>query len=154
MEGFLVCAGLLGSLLIFFGFILAMRWIGHKETMTMIEKGLMRPPKARRNSKAALVWGILLAAIGIALTVGMWPLGNLVDPDRAYFLGFGPWMVIGLLPLFFGLALVLIHVLTYKEEKDEPAIYFNPNLPTPQENDLESVLDAPLKDALEEIDQD
>jgi len=154
MEGFLVCAGLLGSLLIFFGFILLMRWISYKETMTMIEKGLVRPPKkARRNGKGALVWGILLAAVGVALTIGLWPLGNLVDPGRTYPMGFGPWMVIGLLPLFFGLALILIHVLTYKEEKDEPAYFFNPNLVTPQEQVVDASVEEEIAGDQEELNQ-
>jgi hypothetical protein len=39
--------------------------------------------------------------------------------------GFGPWMLAGLLPMFFGLALILIHVLTRepqsKNDGDGPA---------------------------------
>jgi sterol desaturase/sphingolipid hydroxylase (fatty acid hydroxylase superfamily) len=111
-DGIFACAGALGFVVIVFAFIIVLRFINYKETMNLAEKGLMRPQPARRDrdGKDTLRWGIILAAVGLALILGMWPLGSLMHMDLPF--GFGPWMVIGLLPLFFGLGLVLIYVLT------------------------------------------
>jgi sterol desaturase/sphingolipid hydroxylase (fatty acid hydroxylase superfamily) len=117
-DGIFACVGALGFVVIVLAFIIVLRYINYKETMNLAEKGLARPQPARRNSdgKDTLRWGIILAAIGLALILGMWPLGSLMHMDLP--LGFGPWMVIGLLPLFFGLGLVLIYVLTSGGKKD------------------------------------
>jgi hypothetical protein len=49
------------------------------------------------------------------LTLGLWS----IDWERTrYPFGFGPWMIAGLLPLFVGLALILIYVLT-QEPRDK-----------------------------------
>ncbi len=127
MDNTVLCAGSLGFFFLLFAFILAMRYLNFRETMTLAEKGLVRPPRETprpRNggNKAVLVWGIILAAIGLALMLGLWPLG-FTSVGRSFPLGFGPWMLFGLLPLFFGLGLVLIYVLTQSgsEKRSEPA---------------------------------
>jgi hypothetical protein len=117
MEEFTVCLGSIASLLIFLGFIYAMRYLNYKETMQLAEKGLVKPTRANGGSKTALIWGVLITAVGLALLVGLWPLGMIIDTSIPF--GFGPWMLAGLIPTFFGLALVLIHVLTREEKEDE-----------------------------------
>jgi hypothetical protein len=106
-----VCLGILGFFVILFAFVLLLRYMNYRETLALAEKGLVRPPRERSTGRATLVWGVLIGAVGLALTLGLWPLG-LAGFGRHYPLGFGPWMLVGLVPLFFGLALVLIYVLT------------------------------------------
>lgn len=119
MNGFLACAGSITIIFLFLAFIYAMRYLSYRETLQLAEKGLVKPTRANGNGKGALIWGIIITAIGLALTIGMLPLGFLLHTDIPF--GFGPWMLTGLLPTFFGLALVLIHVLTREPQpKDEP----------------------------------
>jgi len=116
-EGFLICAGVNMMLVIFLGFIYAMRFLSYKETMQLAEKGLVKPLRSN-GSKATLIWGIIITAIGLALMIGLWPLGLMINANIPF--GFGPWMLTGLIPTFFGLALVLVYVLTHEPHpKDE-----------------------------------
>ena len=115
---FIACLGSVTTLLIFLGFIYAMRYLNYKETMQLAEKGLVKPSRANGGGKTALIWGIIITAIGLALIIGLWPLGAIISLNVPF--GFGPWMLTGLLPTFFGLALVLIYVLTREPQpKDE-----------------------------------
>src|SRR5689334_1084470 len=116
MNGFLACAGTITMLFLFLAFIYAMRYLSYKETLQLAEKGLVKPSRTNGNGKGALIWGIIITALGLALSVGLLPVGAMVGTEAPF--GFGPWMLIGLIPTFFGLALVLIHVLT-REEKEE-----------------------------------
>ena len=92
-----------------------LRYIHYRETRALAEKGLIRSQK-QSDGKDTLRWGIVITAVGLALCVGLWPLGFLPGADR-YPLGLGPWMLVGILPTFFGLALILIYVLTYDRQK-------------------------------------
>ena len=56
--------------------------------------------------------------IGMALCVGLYPIGFVGGGSR-FPLGFGPWMLAGLIPTFFGLGLILIYVLTREDRKSE-----------------------------------
>ena len=96
----------IGFPLIIFGFIALMRFISYRETLALAEKGLVRPTRERSNGLGALRWGIMIASIGLALIVGLFPFG-------------GPVLLVGLIPTFFGLGLVLIYVLTRKAENKE-----------------------------------
>jgi hypothetical protein len=58
---------------------------------------------------------MVLTALGIALTIGLYPLGLLSNTVSNYPLGLGPWILTGLIPLFLGLSLILIHLLTKKD---------------------------------------
>lgn len=118
MSDIIPCVGGLGFVGLVFGFILLMRFMAFKETLALAEKGLVKPARNGSNGKGALVWGIIITAIGLATTIGMWPLGMLLGTDLPF--GFGPWMLAGLLPTFFGVALILIYVLTREDKKDEP----------------------------------
>lgn len=124
LEGFFPCASIIGFFGLMFGLMAFMRYLAYRETLALAEKGLVRPDRARGNGKDTLRWGIVLTAIGLALCVGLYPIG-FVSGNRGDFpLGFGPWLLAGLLPMFFGLGLVLIYVLTREEKekglKDEP----------------------------------
>jgi len=100
-----------------FAFFAFLRYLRYKETITLAERGLLRPERLR-NGRDTLKWGIVITAVGTAFTCGLWPLGFIGNgPD--FPLGFGPWMVVGLLPMFFGLALIVIH----KVNKSEAAAY-------------------------------
>ena len=119
MTELIFCAGFIAFFVVLFGFLLLLRYFNYRETVLLAEKGLVKPRRERNGSgKATLVWGILIAAMGLALTLGLWPLG-LTGSGSRFPLGFGPWMLIGLLPLFFGLALILIYVLTPEEKKPQ-----------------------------------
>jgi preprotein translocase subunit SecG len=119
MEGFTIICGstiFFGVLfLIIFGFFAYLRYLRHKETVAMIEKGILQAPPPS-NGKATLAWGIVITALGIALCAGLYPVGWLVTPNE-FPLNFGPWMLVGLIPSFFGLALILIYILTHSREK-------------------------------------
>src|SRR5512142_375847 len=109
----LACTGFLGFFLIVFGFFAFWRYLQYREVVALAEKGLVRPAPAVGNGSAALRWGIVIAALGLALSIGFYPLEFIIEPpSRMFPLHFGPWMLMGLVPLFFGLALVLIHVVT------------------------------------------
>jgi hypothetical protein len=115
-EIFVVC-GSLGFFIILFGFIAVMRYLSYRETLALAEKGLVRPERARGDGKGSLRWGVIITAVGVALCLGLWPIGLV---GRSTFpLGFGPWMLAGLIPTFFGLALILIYVLTREEKRED-----------------------------------
>jgi preprotein translocase subunit SecG len=117
MNEIIPCAGSIVMIFLFLGFILVMRYLNYRETMELAEKGLVKPARANGNGKAALIWGIIITFVGLALMIGLLPLGALINTNAPF--GFGPWMLIGLIPTFFGLALVLIHVLTREEKEDK-----------------------------------
>jgi hypothetical protein len=120
MEGLIPCAGTLGLFVIVFGFIVVMRYLRYRETLALAEKGLVRPERGGGNGKDTLRWGIAITAVGLALSIGIYPIGFWVDTGAEMPLHFGPWMLIGLIPMFFGLGLVLIYLLT-RDEQTPPA---------------------------------
>lgn len=114
-----VCMVTLVFLGIPFGFAAYVRHLRHKEIIELAERGLVKVPEIR-NGKDSLRWGIVFTALGLALCLGIYPFGFVVRSD--YPLEFGPWMLIGLLPTFFGLALITIYLVTReKEDKEETA---------------------------------
>jgi hypothetical protein len=122
---YIVCGSTLffGTLfLIVFGFFAYLRYLRHKETIAMIEKGIMHAPLPG-NGKSTLTWGIAITALGLALCAGLYPLGWLIT-GGGFPLNFGPWMLVGLMPTSFGLALILIYLVTHAREskKKEPEI--------------------------------
>lgn len=119
MEIMWICVSVVSVLIVIFAFILVMRYLSYRETLALAEKGLVRSDRQRSDGKATLRWGVIIAAVGAALCLGLWPLGISGYGASRYPLGFGPWMLFGLLPLFFGLALVLIYILTRDKNKPE-----------------------------------
>lgn len=111
MTDIVFCSGAVAALAVIFGFFAFLRYMNYKETVTLAEKGLTRPEG--RTRKGLLRWGIFIAALGLALTIGLFFVGS--GAGTNYPLGLGPWMLAGLVPLFLGLALMLIHYLNQKD---------------------------------------
>jgi len=112
------CCGIM-FFIVLFGFLAVWRYLQYRETIALAEKGLLKPgtmQESHTNGKASLRWGVVIASLGVALTVGMWPMGIYSD----YPLGLGPWMIGAFIPLFFGLGLILIHILSKNENKSGP----------------------------------
>lgn len=107
----------LGALALFLGFILLLRFLEHRERMTMIEHGLLDEgdgdrPRSRRGS-ALLRGGLITAMVGLAVTVGLYTLGYLLPPPFSAVPGrLGPWLLPGLIPLAVGVALVASYYLS------------------------------------------
>ena len=98
-----------------FGYLALRRYLEYKETVALAAQGLVKP-RPPNDGKDTLRWGIASAAIGLALVLGLWPLGAAIGGLGRFPLGLGPWMLLGLLPLFFGLGLVLIYLITRPDE--------------------------------------
>jgi hypothetical protein len=111
MNGLIPCLGLIGALAIIFGFLAFLRYMNYKETIALAEKGLPRPEQ--KTSSGLLRWGILITALGLALSLALYPIGFSAGDN--YPLHLGPWMLGGFVPLFLGLGLVLLHFLTQKD---------------------------------------
>ena len=111
MNAIFPCLGVFGSLAIIFGFLAFLRYMNYKETITLAEKGLTKPES--KSNKNLLRWGILVTALGFALTIGLYTIG--FDTANTYPLHLGPWMLGGFVPLFLGIGLTLLHYLTGKE---------------------------------------
>jgi hypothetical protein len=105
MDDLVPCLGVIGTLIVILGSILLMRYITYKETLALAEKGLSLSEPAT-GSKGFLRWGIVLTALGVALTIGLYPLG-LSNTGSNYPLGLGPWILAGLIPLFLGLSVFI-----------------------------------------------
>lgn len=113
MEALIPCLGVVAILAIIFGFLAFMRYMSYKETIALAEKGLTKPEAKPTSRKSLLRWGIIVTAIGFALTLGLYTIG--FDSGDNYPLHLGPWMLGGFVPLFLGIGLILIHYLTEKE---------------------------------------
>ena len=110
MSDIFPCLGIVGSLTVIFGFLAFLRYMNYRETLALAEKGLSKPET--HTGKGFLRWGILITALGFALTVGLYLIG--FSSADAYPLHLGPWMLGGFVPLFLGIGLILIHALTEK----------------------------------------
>jgi hypothetical protein len=117
-AGIFITVGTLGLFFLTFIFIVVMRFIGYRETLHLAEKGLVRPDRTTGgNGKDTLRWGIIITAVGLALCLGLYPIGLL--PGSPFPLGIGPWMIAGFMPTFFGLGMILIYVLTHEDKDDK-----------------------------------
>src|SRR5215208_5410509 len=108
---FVPCISIVAVLSIIFGFLAFLRYMKYKETIALAEKGLTAPES--KSNRPLLRWGIILTALGLALTLGLYLFG--FDFSNIYPLHLGPWMLGGFVPLFLGLGLVLLHYLSEKE---------------------------------------
>ena len=98
MKETALCVIPIAFLVAIFGTIVVLRWFKHREIMAMVEKGVLPEQYARYSGASAspqgrglMGWGIALAALGLALMAGLWPLGLARAGVRApYPLGFGP----------------------------------------------------------------
>ena len=108
---FVPCISIVSVLLVVLGFLAFLRYMSYRETIALAEKGLTRPES--KANKPLLRWGIVVAALGLALTIGLYFFG--FDSTDIYPLHLGPWMLGGFVPLFLGLGLILLHYLVEKE---------------------------------------
>lgn len=146
MEGELALCLPAAFLIVIFGTIIVLRWFKHREIMAMVEKGVLPEQYAQytsasrgQRSRGMMGWGIAVTALGLALMAGLWPLGFArMGAEGPYPLRFGPWMLFGLIPLFIGLALLIIYFVTRKEEKEEMAA---PDTPEPLEGSVDVIGD-------------
>ena len=114
MADLVPCVSIVSILIVIFGFIAFMRYMNYRETLALAEKGLTRPERLEAKSNQGLLrWGIIVTALGIALSLGLYFVG--FDSAENYPFHLGPWMLGGFVPLFLGLGLILSHFLTQKE---------------------------------------
>jgi hypothetical protein len=127
----MLALGWLLVLVVFLSFLALLRYLDHRERMAMILRGIT-PPDKRRNRlprptlvrrAGVLQGGLITAMVGLALTIGLYPLGYILPPSLVAPHHLGPWLLAGLIPLAVGAALILGHYLT----PGRPL-----NLPTPQ----------------------
>jgi MFS family permease len=138
-----ILAGWLIALAIFFGFIVLLRYLQHRENMAMISSG-MRPNtnvmNRQRRSRGMLRAGLIIALVGFALTIGLYPIGFISTPLFAQFpWHLGPWLLPGLIPLGVGVALIT----SYYLERDTLPVDTDNKLPDPK------VKEATEEDTLE-----
>ena len=104
-----------GALALFLACIVFVRYLDHRERMSMIERGLIPParsPLHPRRGSALLRGGLITAAVGIAVTIGLYTLGYLLPAPFSAMPGrFGPWLLPGLFPTAVGLALIASYYL-------------------------------------------
>jgi hypothetical protein len=111
LSDFVPVFAVIGILILVLGFIVVMRYIGYKENLFFAEKGISRPEV--KSVPGALRWGIIATSVGLALTLGLF-FANFRSAEL-YPLHLGPWMLGGLVPLFLGIGLILIHYLNKTE---------------------------------------
>jgi ABC-type Fe3+ transport system permease subunit len=102
---------IVGSIIVFvvvFGFAAYTRYLQHKETMALAEKGLLPEKDPQDKSKNILRWGVIFSIVGAILVLIMIPFA---------WNNYWTLFLLGLLPLALGLGLTLIYVFT----QDDPA---------------------------------
>ncbi len=113
----IACLGFTFFFALLFSTLLLLRWFRHKETLAMIERGLLPASAARpRNGKATLAWGIGITVFGLALLGGSWPFSFLwatVGGPR------GALLLPGLIVLFIGVALLIVYFASRPEPAEE-----------------------------------
>ena len=114
-----VLLGWLLALAIFLGFIVLLRYLQHRERMALITHGI-NPDSIRkqRRNRGLLRAGLITMMVGLALTIGLYPIGFLLpNVVAAAPLHLGPWLLPGLIPLAVGAALTI----SYYLEQNTPA---------------------------------
>jgi hypothetical protein len=118
-EGLFMAVTIITLFAIPFAVFAFVRYLRYKETIALAERGLLRPERPRRN-RDTLRWGIVIMMLGVGMSCGLWPLGFMASWSGGTLpFGIGPWMVLGFLPFFFGLALVIIHWVSKREDAAE-----------------------------------
>jgi len=111
---FVPCISIVSVLLVIFGFLAFLRYMNYRETLALAEKGVTRPERLEaKNSTGFLRWGVIVTALGLALSIGLYFIG--FGTGDNYPLHLGPWMLGGFVPLFLGLGLILLHFLIQKD---------------------------------------
>jgi hypothetical protein len=138
-----VLLGWLIALAIFFGFIVLLRYLHHRERMALITHGI-NPDilRKQRRSQGLLRAGLITGMVGLTLTIGLYPIGFILPPiftTTPFHLG--PWLLPGLIPLGVGVALIISY---YLEQTTQPV---NNEETREKERDKEKVIS--IKDHLE-----
>ncbi len=124
----LILLGWLMVLAIFFGFIVLLRYLHHKERMALITQGIhpnsprTEDPRRLLRSRRMLRAGLIIAMVGLSLTVGLYPIGFFLPPSLAAAtpLHLGPWLLPGLIPLGVGVALIVSYYLEQNTQSTQP----------------------------------
>jgi hypothetical protein len=107
----------LGTLALFLVGIVFVRYLEHRERMTMIEHGIVPeafggPSQRARRGSGLLRGGLITAMVGVAVTIGLYNLGYLLPaPFNAVPGQLGPWLLPGLIPTAVGIALIASYYL-------------------------------------------
>lgn len=106
-----------------FAFFAYVRYLRYKETIALAERGLLKPERVG-NGNNTLRWGIVILFLGLATLCGVLPLGLLanrggIPTETPEIVGSAVLLLIGLLPIFFGLALITIHAVTHRGSAHE-----------------------------------
>lgn len=123
MNFFIVLIGWILALAIFFGFIVLLRYLEHRERMALIKQGFHPGQLQKRRSKGILRAGLITMMVGITLMIGLYPVGFLLPTEFSNTpLHLGPWLLPGLIPFGVGLALTSSYYLeqtTQTPQEDE-----------------------------------
>ncbi len=110
-----VLIGWILALAIFFGFIVLLRYIEHRERMALIRQGINPgDTTGRYRSRGLLRAGLITMMVGLSLTIGLYPIGYILPPSfttAPWHLG--PWLLPGLIPLGVGGALTISYYLEH-----------------------------------------
>ncbi len=108
---FLLCVGIFGFFVLLLAFLLIMRYLNYRENVKLAEQGINIQTKPKRN-RGFLIIGWIITVMGFLATGLLWLLGLLAFGEGQFYpLALGPWVLLGLVPLIFGLFLLLIYVL-------------------------------------------
>lgn len=103
------------ALAIFFGFIVLLRYIEHRERMALIRQGINPgDTSGRYRSRGLLRAGLITMMVGLSLTIGLYPIGYILPPSfttAPWHLG--PWLLPGLIPFGVGFALTVSYYLEH-----------------------------------------
>lgn len=108
---------IVGSAIVFlvvFGFAAYSRYLQHKETMALAEKGLLSPQDPKDKNANVLRWGMIFSILGAILVLVMIPFA---------WNNYWSMFLLGLLPLALGLGLTLIYVFA----QDNPPLNKKPS---------------------------
>lgn len=120
-----IFVGWLIALAFFFSFIVLLRYLHHRERMALIKSGInpdnTGTPRKRR-SRGILRAGMITGMVGLALTIGLYPVGFLLPANlTATPFHLGPWLLPGLIPLGVGIALTGSYYMEQNSQgPDEP----------------------------------
>lgn len=109
--------------LITFGYFAFVRYLRYKETIELAKQGLLHPSREQRNGNGrdTLRWGVILVIMSIGFFMGF-----ALIMKGVYFGRSDIFILLGILPLFFGIALLIIHRISgsksrpVDENRDEP----------------------------------
>jgi hypothetical protein len=120
-NAIIVLMGWILALAIFFGFIILLRYLQHRERMALISRGI-NPGSIAKNqrSKGILRAGLITMMVGLALTLGLYPIGFILPANIASTpFHLGPWLLPGLIPFAVGLALTVSYYLEQTTQSQE-----------------------------------